>query len=189
MTQTTKLALIASLKKLLSQKPFNKITINDLTEDCGINRMTFYYHFKDIYDLLEFAFQQECEKLINNNKTITTWQIGLLNVFNGLIENKEFILNVYHHVEKQQVENYLYTVITPLLTDIVESYIKDNKLNVKEKDKKFIINFYLFAFVGYILDWVNHNMADDPQDIINHIAVITKGTTEKALTYYNTNLY
>ena len=48
MSQTTKRALEASLKKLLLQKPLNKITINDITEDCGVNRMTFYYHFKDI---------------------------------------------------------------------------------------------------------------------------------------------
>ena len=51
MSQITKRALEASLKHLLLQKPLHKITINDITEDCGINRMTFYYHFKDIYDL------------------------------------------------------------------------------------------------------------------------------------------
>ena len=54
MSQTTKRALEASLKKLLLQKPLNKITINDITEDCGVNRMTFYYHFKDIYDLVDW---------------------------------------------------------------------------------------------------------------------------------------
>lgn len=48
---TTKIALEASLMKLLLSKPIDKITINDLTVDCGISRMTFYYHFKDIYDL------------------------------------------------------------------------------------------------------------------------------------------
>ena len=53
MSQTTKRALEASLKKLLLEKPLNKITINDITEDCGVNRMTFYYHFKDIYDLVD----------------------------------------------------------------------------------------------------------------------------------------
>ena len=55
MSQTTKRALEASLKHLLLQKPLKKITINDIAEDCGISRMTFYYHFKDIYDLVEWA--------------------------------------------------------------------------------------------------------------------------------------
>ena len=42
MSQVTKRALEASLKNLLLQKPLSKITISDITEDCGINRMTFY---------------------------------------------------------------------------------------------------------------------------------------------------
>ena len=42
MANMTKHALEASLKKLLLQKPLDKITINDLTEDCGISRMAFY---------------------------------------------------------------------------------------------------------------------------------------------------
>lgn len=47
MASTIKNALEASLKKLLLKKPLDKITINDLTEDCGISHMAFYYHFKD----------------------------------------------------------------------------------------------------------------------------------------------
>lgn len=46
MANTTKKALEVSLKKLLKEKPFDKITIADLTGDCGISRMTFYYHFR-----------------------------------------------------------------------------------------------------------------------------------------------
>ena len=55
MSQVTKRALEASLKKLLLEKPLHKITVSDITDDCGINRMTFYYHFKDIYDLVEWS--------------------------------------------------------------------------------------------------------------------------------------
>ena len=53
MSNITKKALMESLKKLMLQKPLNKITINDLTADCGISRMAFYYHVRDIYDLVE----------------------------------------------------------------------------------------------------------------------------------------
>ena len=58
MTNATKAALEASLKKLLLKKPLDKITINDLTTDCGISRMAFYYHFKDIYDLVEWKCKE-----------------------------------------------------------------------------------------------------------------------------------
>ena len=51
MSQTTKWAMAMALKCIMTQKPLSKITIADITEACGINRMTFYYHFQDIYDL------------------------------------------------------------------------------------------------------------------------------------------
>ena len=73
MSQITKNALAASLKKLLSKKELSKITITNITEECGVNRQTFYYHFKDIYDLLEWIFTNEVVKKNrkrNNNKKL-----------------------------------------------------------------------------------------------------------------------
>lgn len=68
MSNITKHALAESLKKLLLKKPLNKITINDLTTDCGISRMAFYYHFKDIYDLVEWACLEESRKALQEKR-------------------------------------------------------------------------------------------------------------------------
>ena len=94
MSNTTKLALEASLKKLLLKKPVDKITINDLTEDCGISRMAFYYHFKDIYDLIEWACLEDGKRALADKKTYSTWSEGLEQIFEAVLENKPFILNV-----------------------------------------------------------------------------------------------
>ena len=101
MSQITKRALEASLKNLLLQKPLNKITINDITEACGINRMTFYYHFKDIYDLVEWACLEDATKALEGKKTAETWQQGFLQIFYAVRENKPFIMNVYHCVSRE----------------------------------------------------------------------------------------
>ena len=70
MSQVTKRALEQSLKNLLLKKPLNKITINDIAEDCGINRMTFYYHFQDIYDLVEWVCLEDAKKaLVKDHRT------------------------------------------------------------------------------------------------------------------------
>ena len=68
MSQVTKRALEASLKNLLLKKPLSKITINDITEDCGISRMTFYYHFKDIYDLVEWSCLEDAKRALEGKK-------------------------------------------------------------------------------------------------------------------------
>ena len=78
MQNMTKQALKTSLEKLLAKKPLDKITINDLTSDCGISRMTFYYHFKDIYDLVEWVCLEESRKALQGKKTYESWQEGLL---------------------------------------------------------------------------------------------------------------
>ena len=66
MANSTKKALEVSLKKLLKDKPFDKITIADLTGDCGISRMTFYYHFQDIPDLICYMMEQGSKELLEN---------------------------------------------------------------------------------------------------------------------------
>ena len=92
MSNITKRALAESLKNLLLKKPLNKITINDLTTDCGISRMAFYYHFKDIYDLVEWACLEESRKALQGKKTYDTWQEGLLTN-----EQKNFIADFYKY--------------------------------------------------------------------------------------------
>ncbi len=68
MSQTTKRALEASLKNLLLKKPLDKITIQDIADDCGISRMTFYYHFKDIYDLVEWSCMEDATRALRGRR-------------------------------------------------------------------------------------------------------------------------
>ena len=72
MINQTKQILEESLKKLMLQKPLDKITIRDLTEDCGISRMAFYYHFKDIYDLVEWSCLEDATHALAGKKTYDT---------------------------------------------------------------------------------------------------------------------
>lgn len=185
MSQTTKWALEASLKNLLLQKPLNKITINDIAEDCGINRMTFYYHFKDIYDLVEWACIEDAAKALEGNKTYDTWQQGFLNIFNAILENKPFIMNVYHSVSREQVELYLYKLTYDLLIGVVEEKASD--MVVRDEDKKFIADFYKYAFVGIMLNWIKNGMKDDPQQIVDHLSILIHGDITRALNNFRTD--
>ena len=120
MSQTTKRALEASLKNLLLKKPLDKITIQDIADDCGISRMTFYYHFKDIYDLVEWSCMEDATRALAGKKTYSTWQQGFLQIFEAVQENRPFIMNVYHSVSREQVERYLYEITYGLLIGVVE---------------------------------------------------------------------
>lgn len=179
MSQVTKRALEASLKHLLLQKPLNKITINDIAEDCGINRMTFYYHFKDIYDLVEWCCEEDASRALAGKKTYETWQQGLLQIFEAVLENKPFIMNVYHSVSREQVESYLYKLTYDLLEGVVEE--KAQGMSVRDEDKKFIATVYKYSFVGLMLDWIKGNMKDDPALLVERLDQVIHGGINAAL--------
>lgn len=185
MTEVTKRALEASLKNLLLQKSLDKITISDITNDCGINRMTFYYHFKDIFDLIEWICVEETARAINGKKTYDTWQQGFLQTFQMVLANKPFVSNVYHSISREKIVDYFYAITYDLLLVVVEE--KAAGLRVKEGDKKFIADFYNFAFVGLLLDWIKKDMKEDPQVIIDRISTLIQGDVAKALSKFQQN--
>ena len=151
MANTTKLALEASLKELLRTKPIDRITINDLTEHCGISRMTFYYHFKDIYDLVEWACVEDGTRALQGKKTYDTWQEGIAQIFEAVLENKPFIMNVYHAVAREKVEQYLYKLTYELIVNVVEEKCKG--IAIADEDKCFIADFYKYGLNKIAARW------------------------------------
>ena len=183
MSQVTKRALEQSLKNLLLKKPLNKITITDITEDCGINRMTFYYHFQDIYDLVEWVCYEDAKKALENQKTHDTWQQGLTQLLYAVRDNKPFIINVYNCVDKGQVEKYLKPLTDDLLLGVVEE--ESINVNVREEDKKFIAQVYSYCFVGIMLDWIKNDMKEKPEDLVERLALVLDGDIGSALVRFN----
>ena len=185
MSQITKRALEQSLKNLLQQKPLSKITISDITEDCGISRMTFYYHFKDIYDLVEWACAEDAARALQNKKTYDTWQQGFVQIFHAVQENKVFVMNVYRCVSREQVEKYL----VPLTDQLIMGVITERAagMTVREADQQFIAQVYSYAFVGIMLDWIRDDMRADPEELVNRLAMVIRGGITQALERFRTD--
>ena len=179
MSQVTKRAIEQSLKNLLLKKPLTKITINDLAEDCGINRMTFYYHFKDIYDLVEWSCLEDAKRALDEKKTYDTWQQGFVQIFEAVRENKPFVMNVYRCVHREQAEKYLKPLVDELLIGVIEE--KASGMTVRDEDKQFIAQAYGYMFIGLMLDWIKDNMREDPETLVNRLATVIRGSVAQAL--------
>lgn len=182
MSQVTKRALKQSLKNLLLKKPLSKITISDLTEDCGMNRMTFYYHFKDIYDLVEWTCLTDAKRALDEKKTYDTWQQGFLQILEAVQANKPFIMNVYHCVHREQVEMYLRPLVEDLILNVVNEEAEG--LNVRDEDKTFIVQAYSYIFIGIMLDWIKEDMKEYPQEIVERLNKLIKGSIRASLTRF-----
>ena len=102
-SQQTKWALAAALKKLMAQKPLEKITISELTDLCHIKRQNFYYHFEDIYDLMRWMFQNEAVSLLERRE-------GAL---------RRFFEEQLHTIISQTIEGFLPDLQDPSSSDHV----------------------------------------------------------------------
>ncbi len=185
MAQTTKKALAASLKKSLAVKTLDKITVTDIVEDCEVNRQTFYYHFKDIYDLVEWIYTSEAIKALGGKKTYDTWQQGFLQIFEYVLENKAFVTGTYHSISREHLERYLYKETYNLLIGVIDE--KTVGMAVRDDDKAFIANFYKYAFVGLMLEWIRTGMKENPDAIVDKLSILIHGDIVSALERFRTN--
>ena len=185
MPNTTKAALEESLKRLLLKKPLDKITITDITTDCGISRMAFYYHFKDIYDLVEWSCVEDGTKALQGKKTSESWTEGLTQIFEAVLENKPFIMNVYRNVDRERMERYLYHLTYDLIVGVVQEKSKD--LDISGEDKKFIANFYKYGFVGIMLEWIQEGMKEDIEELVNKMSLTLHNTVTTSIRNFQKN--
>ncbi len=88
-------------------------------------------------------------------------------------------MNVYHSVSREQVEIYLYKLTYDLLIGVVDE--KSQGKSIREEDKKFIADFYKYAFVGLMLDWIRSDMKDNPKTIIDRLALLIQGNITTAI--------
>ena len=179
MANTTKKAIATSLKNLSLKKPLDKITINDITSDCGISRMAFYYHFKDIYDLIEWVCVEDATSALQGKKTYDTWQEGMLQIFEAVYENKPFVLNAYRTISREQIENYLHQLTYKLIRNVVKK--KSVGTNITDVQKQFIAEFYKYSFVGIMLDWIKNGMKNDYNNIVECMAITLHGNIPNSI--------
>jgi hypothetical protein len=102
-----------------------------------------------------------------------------------VLENKPFIMNVYHCASREHVETYLYKLTYSLLIGVIEE--KASEMKVRDSDKQFIADFYKYAFVGLMLDWIKNGMKEDPQQIIDRLNILIHGEVVRALNKYRTD--
>lgn len=169
---TTKKVIAYEFKDLLKEKPFNKITVNDIAKKSNINRQTFYYHFQDIQDLVEWICVEETNKILHNNSNCKTWEEKFLFIFNLIYEEKVFVVNIYHSVSLEILRKNLYNMVYPIMYEEIEKMSKENKH--KKEDIIFVTNFYKYAFVAIVLNWVEEGMKEDPKIIVDKVSKLVK---------------
>ncbi len=178
-SDATKVAMSNALKEQLKKKKLSKITINDIASACNISRMTFYYHFQDIYDLTEWTLEETAGRAIGENRTYESLQQGFEGLLRELQANQTLILNIYRSMDREMNERYLLKKAESLLMPVVEH--ESHGLPVNEENKRRVAIFYSYAFLGVLMEWIGKGMAAPPREVVKMVSAIVQGDFRNSL--------
>ena len=181
MKQYAKPAIINSFKELLNKKSMDKVTVKEICTQCGVNRQTFYYYFKDIVDILNFIIFEELKVDIAQNKTFETWEGGFLATLNYLKKNSKMIYHIYNSSYWTEAKVYFAEFSNQLLNYVVDECEDNMGVKLKDKDQLFIVNFYRHVFNGLMLDWVIEGMKEEPEVILRKLLLMITGSIPRSV--------
>lgn len=178
--QVMKAALADAFKRLLSKRTIDKITVKDVVAECGVNRQTFYYHFKDIYDLMEWILFRDLNAFLPEGYLLHfQWKDDIRCLYRFLLENRKLILHAYDAVNRTQYQRFIRTWIRPIFAKLIEDLAKD--IPVAEEKKDFVINVYTWACTGLAIDWIEAGLPDEYQVHLEDYFTLFDGSIESAL--------
>ena len=162
-----KVLLSESFKELALEKPVEKITIKQITDRAGVIRVTFYNHFQDKYELLEWICREE---VINPSRILLQNNMqreAVTFIFTALLKNKGF----YSHVAHTTGQNSFESIMKELISEMIAEHFQSNSSQHAERyswiSAKWIADYYSQSFTFVVMSWIDKDMSVPPEDMVN----------------------
>ena len=165
--------------EMLDERPFDEITVTDLVTRCEINRKTFYYYYQDLYAVLTEIFESELETVLGGVKEHVTWEEGIAQAMQIALRHKRAVYHVYHSMQRESLEKYLYNVAGEVMRRYVERQCEG--IHASQGDKDIIAQFYQSALTEMVLNWIGQGMKEDGLEMITRIGQLFDGNIRASL--------
>lgn len=170
----TKKILAESFKELLSKNNIEKITVSDITEMSGVIRPTFYNHFRDKYELLEYIIWNDLMlpiKPLLINDLITE---GLTLLFSSIKNEREFYKRAIKIEGQNSFESIARNQVGSLLGQVIKEKngITHNKYKWLSADV--VASYYAQAMVCVAIEWIKSDFVIPPKELSEIYNYITK---------------
>lgn len=173
----TKQALAAALKDLMEETPFEKINIGNICEKCGMNRKSFYYHFKDKYDLVNWIFDTDFIAL-TLNYSADRWELIEI-VCRYFYENRNFYRRVLRVKGQNSFSEHFREFLHPLIRTRIEEILGQKNI------PQLCVDFITDGLVCSIERWLLDKDCMPPEQFVSTIRVLIQGAATEI--YHNMN--
>lgn len=179
MTHFTEQAIRTSFMKLLNERPLDKITVREIAAECGISRNTFYYHYHDVYDLLEKMFAMEEERMLADMHDVSTMREGFTQATRFAVENRQAIYHVYNSVSRDTLTRYLYNSAAISMRRYVLSQCGDDRPS--DQDLNDLVFLMASMIEGAIINIMREGLSRDVELLVENATRMLDGMVHLAL--------
>lgn len=158
----TKKALANALKELIAEVPFSKIGIADICNKCNMNRKSFYYHFKDKYDLVNWIYDTEFIAIAHKKNYKVSWDL-IMDILEYLYENRIFYKKALNIEGQNSFADHFHDIIRTIINHQLQETIPSDDSN------EFQVDFYTDAFVLSIHKWIMNSDPMTPDKFIEEL--------------------
>lgn len=176
----TKQILAESLKDLMKKMPLEKISVSDIVEHAEIGRNTFYYHFQDKYDLVNWIFQSESARFFAERVTRENWSGWLESLESYFSENKDFYCNALDYTGQNSLQEYLFEMFRDVAVQQIQEMEMEEGPHFTKEEQQFTGEFVASAVVGLLVHWARGGMKVMPGNYRRCVRGICDGTLIRA---------
>lgn len=180
MPNFTRNAIKSSFLKLLEDRPLHQITIKDIVEDCGVNRNSFYYHFKDMPALLEEIIEETIQKAVDTSPTEDSFEKSILVILQSISQNKRVVYHIYNSVDHSILEHYLLKICDEIVSTYLDTVLKGT--SISEENRNVLLHYHQCECFGQIIKWLNSSMKEDIFDEVHHFCELSRSVNQQFIT-------
>ena len=166
--------------ELLDEKPINRITVKDITDRCGLNRNSFYYHYQDIPSMIEAIVNEQVDRLIEEYDSIDSIEAAMVAAADFAESSRKLVMHIYRSSSRDLFEMHLWRVCE-YAVDAAWAHLPDTD-SIPEEDGSLIRRFYRAQCFGIVMDWMREDMKEENlHRMISRFFEIRAGMLEEML--------
>ena len=167
----TKRKIADGVMLLMKKKPIQRVTVQDIMEQTNMRRQSFYYHFKDVYDVLEWIYAHDVEEGLEDyqEEGFEDWAFELLHI---LDENKGFYRKVVNEIPWSRIIERM----KPLVEERIRSLVAEGSSLSEGTEEELAVTFLSYSFSYYVLDYVSRRRHVDAETLTMELNTILRLT-------------
>lgn len=174
MANYTRRIIMQTFEEMLDEIPFRKITVSSLVNRCEISSNTFYYHFKDIYDLLEVWLDMRGQAYLKLVDQETQWQEAFKTILRGIREHSQRVYHITDSLSRDWLERYIFTYVEQQFHNDLKRRTAEFQIDEKTLEK--VSSFFCYAVLGFFIKYLWGNMKADINSSVDELGQIFEGT-------------